>query len=94
MVDTKEKLLEILRMPIYLHELADPTEAVADYLLDNNVVPVVRCKECVYYLAEHEHCGWWDVVMPPEGYCHKGEKESTQECQACAIEGLDQAEVE
>ena len=42
----REKLIEILRVPIYPHELADPTEAVADYLLDNDVVPVVRCKNC------------------------------------------------
>lgn len=33
----REKLIEILRVPIYLHELADHTEAVADYLLDNGV---------------------------------------------------------
>jgi hypothetical protein len=33
----REKLIEILRKPIFPHELADPTEAVADYLLDNGV---------------------------------------------------------
>ena len=38
----REKLIKILRVPIFPHELADPTEAVADYLLDNDVVPVVR----------------------------------------------------
>ena len=42
----REKLIEILRKPIFPHELADPTEAVADYLLDNDVLPVVRCKDC------------------------------------------------
>lgn len=31
----REQLIEILRKPIFPHELADPTEAVADYLLDN-----------------------------------------------------------
>ena len=36
-MDVTEKLLEILRKPIFPHELADPTEAVADYLLDNGV---------------------------------------------------------
>ena len=44
----REKLIQILRVPIFPHELADPTEVVADYLLDNDVVPVVRCKECKY----------------------------------------------
>ena len=37
MDNTREKLIEILRNPIFPHELADPTEAVADYLLDNGV---------------------------------------------------------
>ena len=36
-MDVREKLIEILRKPIFPHELADPTEAVADYLLANGV---------------------------------------------------------
>ena len=36
-MDVREKLIEILRKPIFPHELADQTEAVADYLLDNGV---------------------------------------------------------
>ena len=36
-VDAREKLIEILRKPIFPHELVDPTEAVADYLLDSGV---------------------------------------------------------
>lgn len=45
----RNKLIEILREPIFPHELADPTEVVVDYLLDNDVVPVVRCKDCLYW---------------------------------------------
>lgn len=36
-MDVKEKLVEILRKPIFPHELVDPIEAVADYLLDSGV---------------------------------------------------------
>ena len=36
-MDVREKLVEILRKPIFPHELVDPTEAVADYLLDNGL---------------------------------------------------------
>ena len=36
-MNVKEKLIEILRKPIFPHELVDPTEAVADYLLDCGV---------------------------------------------------------
>ncbi len=42
----REKLLEILSVPIYMREGADPAEAVADFLIDNDVRPVVRCKDC------------------------------------------------
>lgn len=37
MDNTREKLIEILRVPIYPHLDADPAEVVADYLLDNGV---------------------------------------------------------
>ena len=36
-MDVREKVIEILRKPIFPHELVDPIEAVADYLLDNGV---------------------------------------------------------
>lgn len=36
-MDVREKLVEILRRPIFPHELVDPIEAVADYLLDSGV---------------------------------------------------------
>ena len=36
-MDIREKLIEILKKPIFPHELVDPTEAVADYLLDSGV---------------------------------------------------------
>ena len=36
-MDVREKLIEILRKPIFPHELVDPIEAVADYLIDSGV---------------------------------------------------------
>ena len=36
-MDVREKLIDILRKPIFPHEFADPIEAVADYLLDSGV---------------------------------------------------------
>lgn len=36
-MDVREKLIEILRKQIFPHELVDPAEAVADYLLDSGV---------------------------------------------------------
>ena len=45
----REKLIKILRKPIFPHELVDPIEAVADYLLDSGVtvqqwIPVTERK--------------------------------------------------
>ena len=45
-MDIREKLIEILRKPIFPHELADTTEAVADYLLDSGVTVQEDCKDC------------------------------------------------
>ena len=36
-MDVREKLIGSVRKPIFPHELVDPTEAVADYLLDSGV---------------------------------------------------------
>ena len=47
MMYVREKLIEILRKPIFPHELVDPTEAVADYLLDNGVT-VQECGEWMH----------------------------------------------
>lgn len=79
----REKLLEILKVPIYPHEQADPAEAVASYLLDNDVVPVVRCKDCKWGTTPYgdEHDGWTKCtnlcgrpLMPDGGFCSYGER--------------------
>lgn len=49
----REQLIEILRKPIFPHELAGPTEAVADYLLDNGVT-IQRWIPVTERLPEHE----------------------------------------
>ena len=56
-MDVREKLIEILRKPIFPHELVDPIEAVADYLLDSGVTVQVLdgCKYCEEYEDLPEH---------------------------------------
>ena len=51
-MDVREKLIEILRKPILPHEVVNPTEAVADYLLDSGVT-----------VQE-----WISVAEPPKEY--------------------------
>lgn len=79
----REKLIKILRVPIYPHELADPTEVVADYLLDNDVVPVVRCKDCDHrsdvldcgnYLCNRKMYG----MVRPNDFCSYGERRTDE----------------
>lgn len=79
MTELREKLIQILSVPIYAHELADPTEVVADYLLDNDVVPVVRCKDCKYCDPEWNHCDHpmsTSIPIPrkPDDFCSYGER--------------------
>ena len=69
----REKLIKILRMPIFPHELVDPTEALADYLLDNDVVPVVRCKDCTQYNG-HRYCRYTELIVLDNDFCSYGER--------------------
>ena len=52
-MDVREKLVEILRVPIYPHLEADPAEVVADYLLDNGVT-MQNLSGCEYCQEDSE----------------------------------------
>lgn len=79
----RERLLEILSVPIYPHENVNPLEAVADYLLDSGVIILVRCKDCKHwdeetgFCDEHSHffndgmC--WDA-FDEDDFCSYGER--------------------
>jgi hypothetical protein len=83
-MNDRERLIEILEVPIYPHENVDPLEAVADYLLDNNVIPVVRCKDCIHWYEQEGVClkiysdgavspyAWQD--RNPDDFCSYGER--------------------
>ena len=74
-MDVREKLIEILRKPIFPHKLVDPVEAVADYLLDNGVtvqewisvddrLPEEKVNCIVHY--KHAYCDnddYWAIGM-------------------------------
>ena len=53
-MDVREKFVEILRKPIFPHELVDPIEAVADYLLDSGIT-VLPCNvgDKIYYIDRY-----------------------------------------
>ena len=84
---SKERLIEILNVPIYPRVGADLTEVVADYLLDNDVIPVVRCKDCMHSYETilgpgcEPLCGLVctkgvcvDCIVPKDFFCPYGER--------------------
>ena len=76
----REKLLEILSAPIYMLEGADPTEAVADFLIDNDVLPVVRCKDCKHFNEDtHSLCDYHAASVCPEWFCWNGERRDEED---------------
>ena len=74
----KEKLIDILSVPIHPRIGADYTEVVADFLLDNDVLPVVRCKDCKrgkpVTICDYTACEYLETVMPNSGFCSYGER--------------------
>lgn len=77
----RERLIEILRVPIYPHELADPAEVVADYLLDNGVTIPVRCNDCKWYKPKGGVAGQKTIIcsyQPKDFFCAYGERKDNE----------------
>lgn len=52
-MNERERLIELLRVPIFPKEGVDPAEVVADYLLANGViVPPCKVGDTVYVISE------------------------------------------
>ena len=66
----RRKLIEILSVPIFPLECADPAEVVADYLIDNDVIPVGRCYTCGFYKPKEHLC----FRKVHNGGCHSVDK--------------------
>lgn len=45
-MSSREKLIEILSCKVHPRDGIDPAVVVADYLLDNDILPVVHCRDC------------------------------------------------
>ena len=66
-MDVREKLIGILRKPIFPHELVDPIEAVADYLIDSGVT-VQEWISVKDRLPEDSNDGFADAVLVTDGF--------------------------
>ena len=86
-MDVREKLIEILRKPIFPHELVDPTEAVADYLLDSGVtvqeyghwVSLTDCSNAGVYCSVCNK----KVYIEDYAWCNRKNKLRSNYCPHC-----------
>lgn len=78
-MDEREKLIELLSTKIHPMEGIDPAAVVADFLLDHDVLPVVRCRDCANRgtgSCPMEGDFPW-ISSDSDGFCHRGEREDT-----------------
>ena len=93
-MDVREKLIEILRKPIFPHELVDPTEAVADYLLGSGVT----VQECGYWVSLTDcsnagvYCSVCHKKIYKEDYawCNRKNKLRSDYCPHCGANMMPQ----
>ena len=74
----REKLIEILSTKIHPREGIDPAAVVADFLLDHDVLPVVRCRDCANRgtgSCPMEGDFPW-ISSDSDGFCHRGERKT------------------
>lgn len=92
-MSSREKLIEILSRKVHPREGIDPAVVVADYLLDNDIVPVVHCRECKHcrnlpnglcylYTEPYDNERGYKgeaVCVEPDDFCSCGEREDRHE---------------
>lgn len=71
----RENLIELVhnaRMNALWHNAKKPSEYIADMLIANDVVPVVRCKDCRF----GDMCSIREAMCctVPDGFCWRGER--------------------
>ena len=83
----REKLIEILRCGIEHHEELKEKwiiggkvgerpsiiKSFADILVTNDVVQVVRCKDCTQYNG-HRYCRYTELIVLDNDFCSYGER--------------------
>ena len=87
MVD--KKLIELLKASPSLDAIDDDGYAIgADHLISNDVLPVVRCKDCESFCDKHSKvdgsflcywCSFHDDQVQPEDFCSYAKRWSSDE---------------
>ena len=75
----REKLIELLSEVQYLGGLE---EKIADRLIANDVIQVVRCKDCRFTEGRSKYgwlwCGKWNDARDDYSYCYRGERRTDE----------------
>lgn len=80
----REKLIEILSCKVHPREGIDPAVVVANYLMDNDIVSVVRCRDCKYVKNAkitkkgYRICPASRMEIVDYDFCSYGEREDKQ----------------
>ena len=73
----REKLIELLESAesaVYWNSSDKGfIEKIADHLIANDVVPVVRCKDCTQYNG-HRYCRYTELIVLDNDFCSYGER--------------------
>lgn len=75
---TEKRLIEVLQSVYYLGGLE---EILADKLIANDVVPVVRCKDCTHHCWDEfygYYCTKIGKFVEPDFWCAYGKKKDNE----------------
>ena len=83
--EMRDRLVELLNVAVGDSNITDnEVKIVADHLIENGVVPVVRCKDCKYYKAQKQSVNWKNkkkyccrvvaLKVNENDYCSYGER--------------------
>lgn len=78
-MSNRDRLIEILSRKVHPRDGVDPAVVVADFLLGNDILPVVRCKDCKHsYEDVSGRCcsrgPCVDCFVPDSFFCSYGER--------------------
>ena len=73
----EEMMEDIKRENPEAREFLERAEDIANYLIENDCVEVVRCINCKHYREKSQSCRVWSkygtVMVIPSGFCYRGE---------------------
>lgn len=77
-MNNRERLIEILSRKVHPRDGVDPAVVVADFLLNNDILPVVRCRGCKWdrpdILLDKHWCSCFFTEVREDDFCSHGKR--------------------